>query len=57
MSINVKDAAKLLRVSDKTIRRRIRKGELHADIINGKHGPELRLNVAELLKKEFGILL
>lgn len=38
--VTVKEAAEMLRVSDKTIRRRIQKGELKAELMNSPYGQQ-----------------
>lgn len=38
--ITVKEAAEMLRVSDKTIRRRIQKGELQAELMDSPYGQQ-----------------
>ncbi len=39
----IEEAAKALRVSEKTVRRRIKDGTIKADQIAGKYGPEYRI--------------
>ena len=39
----LKEAAEALGVSEKTVRRRVRRGELKAKVVDGKYGQEYRI--------------
>ena len=54
MDISVVEAARLLNISTKTLRRYIHLGKIEAVRLPGKYGEELRINVFEVLK-QFGI--
>lgn len=43
VSYNIAEAAEMLGISKRTVRRRIQKGELPADLEEGPYGPEYRI--------------
>lgn len=54
--VTVEEAAKQLNVNPETIRRRIRKGEIKAQLIFGPHGDQYQIPVNELTVQEAQII-
>lgn len=50
--IGIKEAAKALDVSPATIRRRIKKGELKAELVEGPNGPQWIINRNDLAESQ-----
>lgn len=47
-TLSIAEAAQRLHVSPKTVRQRIKRGEIHAGLVEGAHGPEYRVPVSSL---------